>query len=692
MYRSRWINSIFAALLGIALASRMLCAQGPPTADFNPDTNTWTLKNGLIEAGFRLNDQKLFQLVHLGRPGGKHWVGEGRAVSAPIFFNIDGKLLNESTQWDLVSTHEETAARNGVRQVIILRNAAANAQVTLRIEMYPGQPFLRTFYSYTNLDQSTHFIQGARFLNVRLNTEMRGVRTFSVNQVRQGTPLMFDTNENSLSAMGGAPVSVYSGAYADQCTWLALRDDVDNGIVFGWEFDGRSHVNALLSAAGDRATVWGGPLGLNISVAAGREFALPAAFVGLFEGDWDEAGFRTQRYTEAVLAAAPPDGQFPYLMYDTWGYGQNIDEATLRSAAQIASGLGVELFILDLGWARQIGEWVPDSVKFPGGLRAFSDYVHGLGMKFGLHFVPAEAAATAPVLEQHPDWTASVNNGYYGAESICLAHRPAQNWVRDSIVGLIQNYGVDWITQDGENLVKECTKTTHTHDPSNSNWGNSVNGIDALVESVRQVAPGTLWENNADGGTMSTFEAVKHYATFDSCDACEHQPRRQAVYGMSYVFPPRFIERYMQEPPIKFTTRSSMFGGPWILMQQLTQLSSSELTLLRSEAAIYKSLRGLIRDGKVFHLLPRADGVSIEAIESFNSDLDRGVIFAYRPNSPTSTPTIFPRGLDPSRNYQVSFQDSGDNFSNSGAALMSGGIKVKLPSILSAEIVYISGE
>ena len=503
---------------------------------------------------------------------------------------------------------------------------------------------------------------------------------------------MFDTNERDLSAMGGAPLTIFSGAYADQCTWLALRDDADNGIVFGWEFDGRSRVNAQLSVPRDRVTLWGGPLNLNVTVAAGREIALPAAFLGLYEGDWDEAGYRTQRYTEAVLAAPLPDDRFPYLMYDTWGYGQNIDEATLRRAAQIAAGIGVELFIVDLGWARQIGEWEPDPVKFPGGLRALSDYVHSLGMKLGLHFVPAEAAATAPVIAQHPDWTATVNNNYYGAESLCLAHRPAQNWVRDSVVSLIQNYGVDWITQDGENLVKVCTNTTHTHNALNSNWGNSVNGIDALVESVRLRAPSTLWENNADGGTMSTFEAVKHYATFGSCDACEHQPRRQAIYGMSYVFPPRFISRYMQEPPIKFTTRSSMFGGPWILMQPLTQLSPSEVSLLRSEGAIYKSLRGLIRDGKVFHLLPRADGVSIEAIESFRSDLDRGVIFVYRPNSPISTPTIFPRGLDPSRNYRVSFQDSSDSFAQSGAALMSGGIKVKLPSILSAEIVYLSGE
>lgn len=685
----RFFNSLCTALLGIASLAGPLRAQTPLTADYDADKHIWKLSNGLIEAQYRLSAANSFQMFSLGATAGKQWVRGGRPLSSPIQLNIDGMLLNDSTQWELVSTSVESASRGGLRHVIKLRSWEASAEVTFRFEMYPGQPFLRTFYSYRNLDQVMHFVQTAKFVNLRVNTEQRQMRAFYVNQVRQGTPLMFDTFERSLS---GGPVAVSAGAYADQCTWLALRDDADNGIVLGWEFDGRSLVNAQLTNSGARVLLSGGPLDLNVRVPAGRDLTLPASFLGLYQGDWDEAGYRTQRYVEAVLAIPPPDDRFPYLMFDTWGYLQNIDETTLRRAAQIAAQIGVEVFTVDLGWARRIGEWRDDPVKFPGGLRAFSDYVHSLGMKLGLHFVPAEASARAPVLLANPDWTASVNEDYFGAQSMCLANGPMQAWVRDTALRLIQSYGVDWFAQDGENLVKNCSKTTHTHNPFNSNWANSVNGIDAAVEAVRSQAPQTLWENNADGGTMSTFEAVKHYVTFGSCDACEHLPRRQSVYGMSYVFPPRFIDRYMEEPPIKFTTRSSMFGGPWILMQRLTELTPAEIDLLRQEGSIYKSLRSLIRGGKVYHLLGRPDGFSIEAIESFRSDWDRGVIFVYRPDSPATSQTIFPRGLDPNRNYQVSFQESKDILSQNGAALMSGGIKVKLPSVLFAEIVYVNGQ
>lgn len=66
----------------------------------------------------------------------------------------------------------------------------------------------------------------------------------------------------------------------------------------------------------------------------------------------------------------------------------------------------------------------------------------------------------------------------------------------------------------------------------------------------------------------------------------------------------------------------------------------------------YTSLRGLIREGKVYHLLGPPNGLQIEAIESFHPDWDRGVIFVYRPDPPITSPTVFPRGLNPARNYR----------------------------------------
>jgi alpha-galactosidase len=126
-------------------------------------------------------------------------------------------------------------------------------------------------------------------------------------------------------------------------------------------------------------------------------------------------------------------------------------------------------------------------------------------------------------------------------------------------------------------------------------------------------------------------------------------------------------------------------------MARLTEWPNDLRELVRQEAAIYKSLRGLIRDGRVYHLLKRPDGFSIDAIESFHVESNRGVVFVYRPESPENLVTIHPRGLDARSFYRVTFQESATVLVDSGANLMANGIGVSLPTKDFAEIVYING-
>lgn len=677
----------FKFCLGILLVLPALTAQDVVQTSFDADSLTWSLSNSLISVQYRLDENGRLRLWDLRRAGGTAWVAGGAPFSSPIYIALDS---GSDPGWILSGTSQEPAAAGGRRLVVDLVDAHGPTEVTLAIEMYPNQPFVRTSYTYRNLDQVSHTVGDLRYTNLWLQPSQSPVRALYVNQVRQSTPLMFDINETVLDP-ASAGISVQGGAYGDNCTWLALRDGRDQGVISGWEFDGRGYLNAQMDPGSGAVALFGAPLALHAPVAPGETLAGPASFIGLFSGDWDEAAYRTHRFVEAVLATPRPDDQFPYFAFDTWGYGQDLDETTLRRAADIAAQTGVELFIVDLGWARRIGDWQVDPIKFPGGMRALSDYVHSLGMKFGLHFVPAEAAPDSPMLQDNPDWTSSISDGYFGAQSLCLSHAPVQNNVLQQLFQFINLYQPDWITQDGENLVKNCTKPGHTHDPANSNWSNAVSGIDALVSATRTAYPNIQWENNADGGTMSTFAAVGRYATFASCDGCDVLPRRQAVYGMSYVFPPRFMDRYMPEPPTAFTTRSSMFGGPWILMQRITDWKPEQISLVRAEAALYKSLRGVINDGKVFHLTGRPDGYSIEAMESFHPDQNRGVVFVYRSDTSSSEIVIYPRGLRPDGHYHVSFQDNRLLMDKSGVDLMSDGIRVALPEKNFAEIVYLVG-
>lgn len=80
--------------------------------------------------------------------------------------------------------------------------------------------------------------------------------------------------------------------------------------------------------------------------------------------------------------------------FNTYNYfGENYDDATIRQItdAMVSSGMkdvGYHYVNLDGAWdsGRDAnGNFIPDPIKFPNGIRALADYVHSKGLKFGIY-------------------------------------------------------------------------------------------------------------------------------------------------------------------------------------------------------------------------------------------------------------------------------------------------------------------
>ena len=89
------------------------------------------------------------------------------------------------------------------------------------------------------------------------------------------------------------------------------------------------------------------------------------------------------------LALTPPMG------WNSWNVFQtNINEKMIKEIADamVSSGMqkaGYTYLVLDDGWMAmerdKNGDLVADPKKFPNGMKALSDYIHGKGLKFGLY-------------------------------------------------------------------------------------------------------------------------------------------------------------------------------------------------------------------------------------------------------------------------------------------------------------------
>ncbi len=178
-----------------------------------------------------------------------------------------------------------------------------------------------------------------------------------------------------------------------------------------------------------------------------------------------------------MIAQTPPMG---WNSWDCWGAA--VDEATVRKNADFMAralkDFGWEYIVVDIQWSRPsakdhsyeafaelamdgYGRLVPAVERFPSaadgvGFRALADYIHGLGLKFGIHIMRglprAAAHARLPIegsgfrCDQAAD-AASVcawNPDMYGLR----ADRPEAKAYYDSIFRLYASWGVDFVKCD----------------------------------------------------------------------------------------------------------------------------------------------------------------------------------------------------------------------------------------------------
>jgi hypothetical protein len=130
-----------------------------------------------------------------------------------------------------------------------------------------------------------------------------------------------------------------------------------------------------------------------------------------------------------------------------------------------------------------------------------------------------------------------------------------------------------------------------------------------------------------------------------------------------------------------------MFGGPWIFMNRLPQMSAEDLDRAASEIKLFKSMRRDIRDGKVFRLTARPATNQTDAIQSYNAATDTAIAIVTRD---VSLPTFQLRfqGLAAANTYRVR-RSSGELLGTfTGAQLAETGVTVELPEVLSSAIVW----
>jgi Melibiase/Glycosyl hydrolase family 36 C-terminal domain len=516
---------------------------------------------------------------------------------------------------------------------------------------------------------------------------------------------------------------------------LVQRVAPDSG---GWytgiEFSGRTRItmrrkdDSLEGAAGLNPQ----PGPFRTYLESGESFETPTVFIGTFHGDADQAANTLHRWVRGVLndPAHLRDPHYPLLVNNSWGSGMAINDRQARSMIRDSAELGFEMFHLDAGWFRGVGDWYPDPKKFPDGLASVADYAHRLGLKFGLWMDWAQAGLDSnsdSLYVNDPktrDWltTDPPPNWKPGEEfkgiTIDLGLPAAHSWAWKEVSRVVSDYHLDMLEHDGYVVAQGCDRTYHPHAPpdpahirrfedSGFLWVESSNSTDVsyhatrsyydIYSQLRAQHPSLLLEICNDGGRMVDFGSAAHGDYFSISDAYDPLSNRRAFYDSSYVLPPAMLETYVEKWPAPrienflYVLRSGMMGW-FTLMLDTTTWTAEQHTAAKEALALYKArLRPLIREADLYHVSPRPDGIHWDGIEYFDSARRNGVLFAFRGSSPEEPAhTFLLRGLNPSTSYRLTFQDhSAPERTISGRDLMINGIQISRTIPESSELVFI---
>jgi Alpha galactosidase A/Alpha galactosidase C-terminal beta sandwich domain len=170
----------------------------------------------------------------------------------------------------------------------------------------------------------------------------------------------------------------------------------------------------------------------------------------------------------------------PVLGWSSWSFLRKQPTADKIKAQALAlhnSGLqkiGYEYVNLDDFWYQcpgpqgpnvdQYGRWITDPAKFPGqgdtdGIKVLADYIHDLGMKFGIYVTPgiSKQAVSSNTPIKGTSYTAAqiaepyVKENNYNCKGMVRIdyNKPGAQEFTNSFVDMLASWGVDYIKIDG---------------------------------------------------------------------------------------------------------------------------------------------------------------------------------------------------------------------------------------------------
>lgn len=422
----------------------------------------------------------------------------------------------------------------------------------------------------------------------------------------------------------------------------------------------------------------------------GAHLETPPVYCGKTEGLGEMSRQMNRFCLEHLLPSRFRAEPLPVL-YNSWEATEfNVNVADQTRLAEIAAGIGVELFVMDDGWfgARNndragLGDWFVNPEKFPGGLDELIGNVNALGMDFGLWVEPEMVNPDSDLYRAHPDWTYHFPHRHADELRhqlvLNMTRSDVQAYILDCLDRLLTDHNIRYIKWDMNRPFSQVG-AENLADPKMYSYLHTM-AVYRIVDELKRRHPAVQFESCASGGGRCDLGAVSHFDQVWTSDNTDGIDRMTIQKGYSMLHPIKTMRAWVTDiaginKPCSLDFRFHIaMQGALGLGGNLEKYSPEELEICRRNVVLYKEIRPLVQFGDLYRILD-ADRDEVLCNQYVSRDKMQAVLFLSARGTRFFKKKMNLRfaGLAPDRAY--AFTLDGVAYKKGGAFLMEVGLPV----------------
>ena len=352
----------------------------------------------------------------------------------------------------------------------------------------------------------------------------------------------------------------------------------------------------------------------------------------------------------------------------------------------------------------------------------------GYGLNWTLYLLLHDTAdLDGNVTDQYGEFNSITHPEWFADESAGSDHRLSDlgnvecvSYVKNTLADFFNTNLISTWRTDFQPIVS-VSEHENRHDANGTDvsyW--ATKGFFEIVDHLYDSVEGFRYECCSSGGCQKDIYTATRAVIFNVEDSANYLNMRAAFYDSSYILHPAQLQ-FPCNPdfwdPIQpsftpniptptvaegdnydFRTamldmgyRSTILGvphwGSWT--------NTPHIDYYTKYCNLYKEkVRPLVRDGELYHILPRPDGTNWDGIMYADPDSAneiKGAVFLFKPSADVeNVKNIVFDGLDESTVYQLTFEDRPEqNCTATGADLMTKGLDVEIKYV-GSEIIWIT--